>query len=73
MTDDGDSKSILQEAINLDLDIVIVLGVKEEKGSVILHNVDTDLDAAFLMKTFVATLDMSIVEELYGRTKRNLN
>ena len=73
MTEDGNAKKLLEEAIGLDLDIVLVLGVREEGGSVMLHNVDTDLDASFLLKTFVATLDMAILEELYERTKRNLN
>lgn len=69
----GDAKAILREATKLDLDIVLVLGVKEEQGSVILHNVETDLDASFLLKTFVATLEMSILEELYERAKNSLN
>lgn len=69
----GDAKAILREAAKLDLDIVLVLGVKEEQGSVILHNVETDLDASFLLKTFVATLEMSILEELYERAKNSLN
>ena len=73
MNEDGESKNILQEAIGLDLDVVIVLGVKEGRGNVILHNCDTDLDASLIVKTFVATLDVSILEELYARTKRNLN
>jgi hypothetical protein len=73
MTEDGNAKKLLEEAMGLDLDIVLVLGVREEGGSVMLHNVDTDLDASFLLKTFVATLDMAILEELYDRTKRNLN
>lgn len=73
MIEDGNAKKLLEEAMGLDLDIVLVLGVREEGGSVMLHNVDTDLDASFLLKTFVATLDMAILEELYDRTKRNLN
>ena len=73
MSEDGNANELLKEAQGLGLDIVLVLGVKEEGGSVLLHNVDTDLDAAFLLKTFVATLEMSLMEELYGRTKRNLN
>jgi hypothetical protein len=73
MTEDGNANELLKEAQGLGLDIVLVLGVKEEGGSVLLHNVDTDLDAAFLLKTFIATLEMSLMEELYGRTKRNLN
>lgn len=73
MTEEGDAKKLLEEAINLDLDMVIVLGVKEEGGSIILHNVETDIDASFLLKTFVATLEMSLLEELYDRTKRKLN
>ena len=73
MNIEGDVKAILKEAAKLDLDIVLVLGVKEEQGSVILHNVETDLDAAFLLKTFVATLEMSILEEIYERAKNSLN
>jgi hypothetical protein len=73
MNIEGDAKALLKEAQKLDLDIVIVLGVKEESGSVILHNVETDLDASFLLKTFVATLEMSILEELHERSKNSLN
>jgi hypothetical protein len=73
MTEDGNAGELLKEAQGLGLDIVLVLGVKEEGGSVLMHNVETDLDAAFLLKTFIATLEMSLMEELYGRTKRNLN
>ena len=73
MNIEGDVKAILKEAAKLDLDIVLVLGVKEEQGSVILHNVETDLDASFLLKTFVATLEMSILEELHERAKNSLN
>lgn len=73
MNVEGDAKAILKEAAKLDLDIVLVLGVKEDQGSVILHNVETDLDASFLLKTFVATLEMSILEELHARTKNSLN
>ena len=73
MTEDGNAGELLKEAQGLGLDIVLVLGVKEEGGSVLMHNVETDLDAAFLLKTFIATLEMSLMEELYSRTKRNLN
>lgn len=73
MNAEGDAKELLKEAMGLDLDIVIVLGVKEEGGSIMLHNVETDLDASFLLKTFVATLEMTILEELHERTKRALN
>lgn len=73
MTESGEAKELLNKAIDLDLDIVLVLGIREEGGSVLLHNVDTDLDASFLLKTFVATLDMSILEEIYERSKAALN
>ena len=73
MSDEGNPNDLLKEAMTLDHDTIIVCGVKDSGGSVLIHNVETDLDAAFLLKTFVATLDMSILEELYGRTKRNLN
>lgn len=73
MTEDGDSSEILNEAQKLDLDLVITLGVSEGNGSVILHNLSTDLDALFLLKTFVATLEMSILEELYDRTKKGVH
>lgn len=73
MNKDGDAKDLLKESGKLDLDLVIVLGVREEGGSVILHNMENDLDASFLLKTFVATLDLSLLEELYDRTKRGLN
>lgn len=73
MNAEGDAKELLKEAMGLGLDIVIVLGVKEEGGSIMLHNVETDLDASFLLKTFVATLEMTILEELHERAKRGLN
>lgn len=73
MNAEGDAKELLKEAMGLGLDIVIVLGVKEEGGSIMLHNVETDLDASFLLKTFVATLEMTILEELHERAKRALN
>ena len=73
MSDEGKADALLKEAIGLDLDIVLILGVKEGESSVILHNVESDLDASFLMKTFVATLEMSILEELHERAKRSLN
>jgi len=73
MTETGEANDVLEEAGNLGLDIVIVLGVSEGKGSVILHNVESDLDASFLLKTFVATLEMSILEDLHERSKRSLN
>lgn len=73
MIKDGDSADLLDEAKKMDLDTVIVLGIKDEGGSVMIHNLDTDLDASFLLKTFAATLDMAILEELYARTKHNLN
>jgi hypothetical protein len=73
MNKDGDAKVLLKEAGDLALDLVIVLGIREEGGSVMLHNVDSDLDASFLLKTFVATLELSLLEEIYERTKRGLN
>ena len=73
MNKDRDAKDLLKDSGKLDLDLVIVLGVREEGGSVILHNMENDLDASFLLKTFVATLDLSLLEELYDRTKRGLN
>jgi hypothetical protein len=73
MNAEGDAKELLKEAMGLDLDLIIVLGVKEEGGSIMLHNVETDLDASFLLKTFVATLEMTILEELHERAKRALN
>jgi hypothetical protein len=73
LTEDSDSSEILNEAQKLDLDLVITLGVSEENGSVILHNLGTDLDALFLLKTFVATLEMAILEELYDRSKKGIH
>lgn len=73
MTEDSDADKILDEAKELDLDLIITLGVSEGNGSVILHNVGTDLDALFLLKTFCSTLEMSILEELYERTKRGVH
>lgn len=73
MTEDGDASEILDEAKKLDLDLVITLGVSESSGSVILHNLGTDLDALFILKTFVATLEMTILEELYDRSKKGVH
>lgn len=73
MTDLEQVKALLDEASSMDLNRVIVLGLSEESGSVIIHNVGNDMDAAFLMKTFVSTLELSILEELYARTKPTLN
>lgn len=69
MTDSSEADEILDKAKELDLDLVITLGVSEGNGSVILHNIGTDLDALFLLKTFCSTLEMSILEELYDRSK----
>jgi hypothetical protein len=66
-------KALLDEARALTLDKVIVLGVSEENGSVVIHNVGNDIDAVFLVKAFVSTLELSILEDLYARTKPNLN
>lgn len=73
MTDSEEASQILDEAKKLELDLVITLGVSEGNGSVILHNIGTDLDALFLLKTFCSTLEMSILEELYDRTKRGVH
>lgn len=73
LIEESDSSKILDEAQKLDLDLVITLGVSEENGSVILHNLGTDLDALFLLKTFVATLEMAILEELYDRSKKGIH
>lgn len=73
MTESEEAAAILDEAKKLDLDLVITLGVSEGNGSAILHNVGSDLDALFLLKTFTATLEMSILEELYDRSKRGVH
>lgn len=73
MTDNEQVEALLMEAKKLDLDTVIILGINEDKGSVIIHNVGTDLDASFLLKTFTSTLEMSILEDLYERLKPTLN
>jgi hypothetical protein len=73
MTDVEEVKAMLAEAKKLDLNRVIILGISEENGSVVIHNAGTDMDAAFLLKTFTSTLEMSIWEDLYARTKPILN
>lgn len=73
MTDNEQVEALLVEAKKLDLDTVIILGINEDKGSVIIHNAGTDLDASFLLKTFTSTLEMSILEDLYERLKPTLN
>lgn len=73
MSENGSVKEILTQASKIDLDTVILLGVNEEGGSVMIHNADGDLDALALLKTFLATLEVSLLEELYARTKRSLN
>jgi hypothetical protein len=73
MKEEGDAKDLLNKAMDLDLSLVIVLGVREEEGSVVLHNLENDLHAGFLIKTFLATLEMSILEDLYERGKSKLN
>ena len=73
MTDSEQAQALLEEAQTMDLNRVVVLGLSEESGSVILHNVGSDMEAVFLIKTFVSTLEMSILEDLYARTKSTLN
>lgn len=73
MTNSEQAQALLEEAQTMDLSRVVVLGLSEENGSVIIHNVGSDMDAVFLIKTFVSTLEMSILEDLYARTKSNLN
>jgi hypothetical protein len=73
MKEEGDVGDLLNKAKGLDLSLVIVLGVREEEGTVILHNLASDLDASFLLKTFVATIDMTILEEIYERARSKLN
>lgn len=68
---DEDSDAILKRAKELDLDLIVVLGVSEENGSIILHNAGDDLQAGFLIKMFTATLDMSIMEEILERGRRS--
>lgn len=73
MTDTDEVKALLEEAGTLGLNTVIILGISEDKGSVALHNAGTDMDASFLLKTFTSTLEMSILEDLYARTKATFN
>jgi hypothetical protein len=73
MTDSEQAQALLEEAQTMDLNRVVVLGLSEENGSVIIHNVGNDMEAVFLIKTFVSTLEMSILEDLYARTKSTLN
>jgi hypothetical protein len=73
MTDLEQAQALLEEAQTMDLNRVVVLGLSEENGSVIIHNVGNDMEAVFLIKTFVSTLEMSILEDLYARTKSTLN
>jgi hypothetical protein len=73
MTDMEQVQALLDEAATMDLSKVIVMGVSEGNGSVVIHNVGSDVDAVFLAKAFVSTLELSILEDLYARTKSNLN
>lgn len=73
MTDLEQVEALLEEAGSMNLNRVVVLGLSEESGSVIIHNVGNDMEAAFLIKTFVSTLEMSILEDIYARTKSALN
>lgn len=73
MTDSEQAQALLEEAQTMDLNRVVVLGLSESNGSVIIHNVGNDMEAAFLIKTFVSTLEMSILEDIYARTKSALN
>ena len=73
MTDMEQVQALLDEAGAMTLNRVVVLGVSEENGSVIIHNVGSDMDAVFLVKAFVSTLELSILEDLYARTKSKLN
>jgi len=67
MKDKDEVKALLEEAGNLELNTVLILGISEDRGSVIIHNAGTDLDASFLMKTFTSTLEMSILEDLHAK------
>lgn len=73
MTDSEQAQALLEEAQTMDLNRVVVLGLSEGNGSVIIHNIGSDMEAVFLIKTFVSTLEMSILEDLYARTKSTLN
>ena len=73
MTDMEQVQALLEEAESMDLSKVIVLGINEENGSVIIHNVGNDIDAMFLLKMFTSTLEVSILEDIYARTKSALN
>lgn len=73
MTDNEEVQALLAEAKNLDLNTVIILGISEDKGSVVIHNAGSDMDASFLLKTFTSTLEMSILEDLYARSRSSLN
>lgn len=73
MTDSEQAQALLEEAQTMDLNRVVVLGLSEGNGSVIIHNIGSDTEAVFLIKTFVSTLEMSILEDLYARTKSTLN
>jgi len=73
MTDTEEVEALLEEAGKLDLNTVIILGISEDRGSVVIHNAGTDMDASFLLKTFTSTLEMSILEDLYARTKSTFN
>lgn len=73
MTDSEQAQALLEEAQTMDLNRVVVLGLSEGNGSVIIHNIGSYMEAVFLIKTFVSTLEMSILEDLYARTKSTLN
>ena len=71
--EEGNSKFLLEKAKSMDLDTIIVLGIKDEGDSVMIHNLGSDIEASQLLKVFLASLETELLEELYARTKRNLN
>jgi len=73
MKTEATASNIFKEAEKYDLDLVIVLGISNNENTVMIHNAISDLEASAVIKSFLITLETSILEELYARTKRSLN
>ena len=73
MKTEATASNIFKEAEKYNLDLVIVLGISNNENTVMIHNAISDLEASAVIKSFLITLETSILEELYARTKRSLN
>jgi hypothetical protein len=71
--EEGNCNLILEKAKGMNLETLIVLGLKDEGDSVMIHNLGSDIEASQLLKVFLVSLETELLEELYARTKRSLN